>query len=167
MKLRFIFPTVLAAFLAFGCGQKEANSTAASSSGGAAGAASGPRTIEITAGDNMKFSVTSIEAKPGEELKVVLTHVGQQPKEVMGHNWILLKKGTDVAAFDAAAVTAKDSDYIPASLSGEIIAHTSLLGPRKSDEANFKAPTEPGEYPFLCSFPGHYQVGMKGTLTVK
>jgi len=24
-----------------------------------------------------------------------------------------------------------------------------------------------GEYPYLCSFPGHYVGGMKGTLVVK
>ena len=115
----------------------------------------------------MKFSVTSIEAKAGEELKIVLVNVGSQPKEVMGHNWVLLKKGSDTAAFSTAAATAKASDYIPAALQGEIIAHTALIGPRKSDEITFKAPTEPGDYPFLCSFPAHYQVGMKGVLTVK
>jgi azurin len=72
-----------------------------------------------------------------------------------------------VAAFDAAAVAAKDTDYIPASFQNQIIAHTKLLGPRKSDEVTFKAPDTAGQYPFLCSFPAHYQVGMKGTLTVK
>jgi azurin len=130
-------------------------------------AKSAARTIEITAGDTMKFNVTSIEAKPGEELKVVLTNIGTQPKEVMGHNWVLLKAGTDVAAFSAAAVTAKADDYIPKALKDQIVAHTALLGPRKSDEVIFKVPSTPGEYPFLCTFPAHYQVGMKGVLTVK
>jgi len=115
----------------------------------------------------MKYSLTAIEAKPGEDLKVVLTNIGTQPKEVMGHNWILLKAGTDVAAFDAAALNAKDTGYIPAALSDEIIAHIDLLGPRKSGEVAFKAPMTPGDYNFLCSFPAHYQAGMKGVLTVK
>ena len=115
----------------------------------------------------MKFNLNSIEAKPGEELKVVLTNIGTQPKEVMGHNFVLLKAGSDVAAFSAAAVASKATDYIPEALKGEIIAHTALLGPRKSDEVTFKVPDAPGEYPFLCTFPAHYQVGMKGVLTVK
>ncbi len=165
MKFRFLLPTIVAAFVAFGCGQKDKSPSASSSPTTAA--QSGPRTIEITAGDNMKYSLSTIEAKPGEELKVSLTNIGSQPKEVMGHNWILLKAGTDVAAFDAAAVTAKDTDYIPASQQDKIIAHTKLVGPRKTEEVTFKAPETPGEYPFLCSFPAHYQVGMKGTLTVK
>lgn len=164
MKFRFLLPTIVAAFVAFGCGQKDNSSSGAAAT---PAAQSGPRTIEITAGDNMKYSISSIEAKPGEELKVVLTNIGSQPKEVMGHNWILLKIGTDVAAFDAAALTAKDTDYIPDAQKDKIIAHTKLVGPRKSDEVTFKAPDTPGDYPFLCSFPAHYQVGMKGTLTVK
>ena len=126
-----------------------------------------PRVIEITAGDTMKYDVTAIEAKPGEDLQVILTNNGTQPKEVMGHNWVLLKAGTDVAAFDAAALNAKDTGYIPAALSDEILAHIDLLGPRKSGEADFKAPMTPGQYPYLCTFPAHYQTGMKGFLTVK
>jgi azurin len=85
----------------------------------------------------------------------------------MGHNWVLLKAGTDVDAFVAAAMAAKDSGYIPSSLADEVVAHIDILGPRKSGEADFKAPTTPGDYPFLCTFPAHYQSGMKGVLTVK
>ena len=161
MMLRFLLPVLLAAFVTSGCAKKDV------SSAGSAAVPPGPRTIEITAGDNMKFNLSRIEAKPGEELTVVLTNIGSQPKEVMGHNWILLKAGTDVAAFDAAAVSAMATDYIPASLENRIIAHTPLLGPRKSAEVTFKAPETPGDYPFLCSFPAHYQIGMKGTLTVR
>ena len=115
----------------------------------------------------MKYNITAIEAKPGEEIKVSLTNIGTQPVEVMGHNWVLLKAGSDVAAFDAAALTAKVTGYFPESLSSEVIAHIELQGPRKTGEVTFKVPTTPGDYPFLCTFPAHYQVGMKGVLTVK
>jgi azurin len=159
MKSHLFIATVLAALVVSGCGQKDSSMTAS--------APPGPREIDITAGDTMKFNVTAIDAKPGEDLKVVLTNIGTQPKEVMGHNWVLLKAGTDVDAFVAAAITAKDSGYIPASLADEVIAHIDILGPRKSGEADFKAPMVPGDYPFLCTFPAHYQSGMKGVLTVK
>ena len=132
---------------------------------GAASAFAAPRVIEITANDQMKFSVTSIEATAGEELKVVLTNAGTLPKEAMGHNWVLLKAGTDVAGFATAAMTAKDSDYVPAAKKGDVIASTPVLGPKKSAEVTFKAPAA-GEYTFICSFPGHYML-MKGTLKVK
>jgi azurin len=146
MKSHLFIATVLAALVVSGCGQKDSSTTAS--------APPGPRE-------------TAIDAKPGEDLKVVLTNIGTQPKEVMGHNWVLLKAGTDVDAFVAAAITAKDSGYIPASLADEVIAHIDILGPRKSGEADFKAPMVPGDYPFLCTFPAHYQSGMKGVLTVK
>ena len=83
----------------------------------------------------------------------------------MGHNLVLLKKGTDAAAFAAAAAAAKDTDYIPSGLKDQVIGHTPVLGPRKSGE--FTVKLEAGEYTFLCSFPAHYQIGMKGTVIVK
>lgn len=159
MKPHFFIAAVLAALAVSGCGQKDSSTTAS--------APAGPREIDITAGDTMKFNITAIDAKPGEDLKVVLTNVGTQPKEVMGHNWVLLKAGTDVDAFALAAISAKDSGYLPSALADEMIAHIDILGPRKSGEADFKAPTIPGDYPFLCTFPAHYQSGMKGVLTVK
>jgi azurin len=161
IKLRLLLASSLVVLVTSGCGPKDTPSTTA------AAAPSGPRTVEITAGDTMKYSLTSIEAKPGEELTVVLTNIGAQPKEVMGHNWILLKAGVDAEAFAKAATLAKETDYFPVALAGQVLAHIELLGPHKSGEVTFKAPTTPGEYPFLCSFPAHFQVGMKGVLTVK
>src|SRR6185295_11712175 len=88
----------------------------------AAASSGAARVIEITANDQMKFSVTTLEAKAGEQLKVVLTNQGTLPKEAMGHNWVLLKAGTDVTAFATAAMTAKDTDYVPASMKDKVIA---------------------------------------------
>jgi len=115
----------------------------------------------------MKYSVTAIEATPGEMLKVVLTNNGTLPKEVMGHDWTLLKAGSDSAAFSLAASTAKATEYVPPDLKDEIIAKIGLLGPHQSGDVTFSAPTTPGDYPYLCSFPAHYQAGMRGILTVK
>jgi uncharacterized cupredoxin-like copper-binding protein len=42
-----------------------------------------------------------------------------------------------------------------------------MLGPGQMGDVIFTTPTKPGEYPFLCSFPAHYQSGMKGVLVVK
>ncbi|HRE82401.1 MAG TPA: plastocyanin/azurin family copper-binding protein, partial [Opitutaceae bacterium] len=48
-----------------------------------------------------------------------------------------------------------------------VVAHTKLLGPKQSDEITFKVPSEPGDYPYVCSFPAHAMAGMKGVLVVK
>lgn len=148
-----------------GCGKNE---SAGSAGGSAATAdANAVATLELTANDSMKFSATRFEVKAGQDVKVILTNIGSMPKQAMGHNFVLLKKGADVEAFDKAAVGAAATDHIPANMQDQIIAHTKLLGPKQTDEITFKAPTEPGEYTFICSFPAHYQAGMKGVLVVK
>lgn len=152
MKIRLLSLSLIAA-------------AAAALSVGAASAQAAPRVVEITANDQMKYSLATIEAKAGEEIKVVLTNAGTLPKEAMGHNWVLLKAGVDVTAFATAAMTAKDTDYIPAAKKGDVLASIPVLGPKKTADVTFKVPAA-GEYTFLCSFPGHYML-MKGTLKVK
>lgn len=149
-------------FALVGCGKNDSNAGAGSSANAAAGSA-----LEFTANDSMKFNLTRAEVRAGQEVKVILTNIGSMPKAAMGHNWVLLKKGTDVDAFDKAAMQAMATEYIPASFADQVIAHTKLLGPKQTDEITFTAPTEPGEYVFLCSFPAHYQAGMRGVLVVK
>src|SRR5690606_11066582 len=114
--------------------------------------AKAPRVIEVQATDAMKFSVTRIEAVPGEEIQIKLVNVGTLPKEAMGHNLVILTKGANVQTFANAALTAKASDYIPSNLENQIIAHTKLLGPKQDDTITVKVPNETGEYPYLCSF---------------
>jgi azurin len=128
-----------------------------------------PRIVKVRAGvgNAMKFDVTSITAAPGESLKIVLTNASTLPKEAMGHNWILLTAGTDPVKFAEAAASEGKAGYIPAKMKDKIVAYVGLLGPNETGEVTFAAPTEPGEYPFLCSFPAHCFVGMKGVLTVK
>jgi len=153
------------ALLLAGCGKKEESAAAGSAT--AAADANGVVTLEFTANDSMKFNLTRAEVKAGQEVKVILTNIGSMPKAVMGHNWVLLKAGTDVEAFDKAAIAAQATDYIPESMKDAVIAHTKLLGAKQTDEITFKAPTTPGEYAFICSFPAHVQAGMKGVLVVK
>jgi len=130
-------------------------------------AAAAPREIKITATDQMQYSIKKIDAKPGEELKIVLTVVSSMPKTEMSHNWILLAKGASPDGFVMAAAMARATDYIPAAKQDQILAHTKLAGGGETVEVTFKAPAEAGNYNYLCSFPGHYAGGMKGVLAVK
>jgi azurin len=155
-----------AVFALAGCGKSDSSSASAGSA--SASPASSTVSVELTAGDTMRYNQTTIEAKPGQEVKVSLTNVGTMPKTAMAHNFILLQKGTDPKAFvDAGATSTPAAEYIADSMKDKVLAHTKLLGPKESDEITFKAPTEPGEYTYLCSFPAHFVSGMKGTLVVK
>lgn len=130
-------------------------------------AAAAPREVKITGNDQMQYSVKRIEAKPGEELKVMLTAVSSMPKTEMAHNFILLKKGTNPDSFVMAAALARNTEYLPAAKKDQVLASTKLAGGGETVEVTFTAPAEPGEYVYLCSFPGHYAAGMKGLLVVK
>jgi azurin len=137
--------------------------------GNAADAKGAPRVIKIRAGvDNaMKYDVSTITVAPGEAVKITLTNHMTLPKEVMGHNWVLLAAGTDAAAFAAAAAPEPANGYIPAKMKDKVLAVIGVLGPNETGEVTFTAPTKPGNYPFICSFPGHFLTGMKGVVVVK
>jgi azurin len=129
--------------------------------------AKGVRTIELTGGDDMKFNLTKIEAKPGETLHVVLKSTGTIPKVAMAHNFVLLKLGADAAEFNKASMMAVATDYVPESLKAQVVGATKLAGPGETVEVSFKVPAKAGSYPYMCTFPGHYAAGMKGDLVVQ
>jgi len=130
-------------------------------------AAGAVRTIEITGGDDMKYSLTSIPAKPGETIKIKLVSKGTLPKVAMAHNFVLLKLGAKQLDFVNAAAMARATDFIPPDMKDQVIGATALAGPGETVEVTIKVPTAVGSYPYMCTFPGHFAAGMKGTLEVK
>lgn len=120
--------------------------------------------IVVEGNDLMQFDKNLLRVKAGETVKITFKNVGELPKESMGHNLIVLKSGTDVTAFGGEAIKAVSNDYIPATFASSIVAHTKLLGPGESDVIEFVL--EPGVYPYLCSFPGHYGI-MQGQIVAE
>ena len=129
---------------------------------------SGPvRTITIGIDDSMKYSLTTITARPGETLRVVLESTSTMPKLAMAHNFVLLARGTDAAALVKAGRTNRDTDFVPPAQKDNVLAMTALAGPAETVEVTFTVPAQKGKYEFICTFPGHYTLGMKGVLTVQ
>lgn len=124
------------------------------------------KTVEIEGKNNLRFSKENITVKPGEEVTIKLINNSKLPASAMAHNWILIAADADANAVDQAATGAKDSGYVPTDMGDAIIAHTGLVAGGESDTVTFTAPEEPGEYTYICTFPGHFAAGMKGTLTV-
>lgn len=122
-------------------------------------------TIMITGNDQMKYSMTAFTVKAGEPITLTIKNVGKLPAETMSHDIVVLKPGSDYKAFGAAATQAKELDKMTAAEQGEMIAHSKMLGPGEEQTITFTLPA-PGEYPFLCTFPGHY-INMHGTFTAK
>ena len=128
-----------------------------------------PKEVQIQADDHMRFDVTAFEATRGQKISVTLKNVGTTPKLSMGHNFLMLDRSVNeqnVTKFLDAASTEASHDYVPPE-SKEVLAHTKLLGPGETDTVTFNAPQIPGQYLYLCSFPGHYSQGTKGFMTVK
>ena len=128
-----------------------------------------PKQVEIQADDKMRFDVTAFDAKPGQKIAVTLKNVGTTPKFSMGHNFVMFDKvvnNGNVMTFLDKYSTEAANDYVSPGAK-EVIAHTKLLGPNETDTVTFNAPYVPGEYLYVCSFPGHYSQGTKGIMTVK
>lgn len=129
--------------------------------------AAAARVVKLKATDAMQYDVKRIEAKPGEEIEIQLTVVSSMSKQEMAHNFVLLAKNAPLDALVMEAAMARSTNYLPASKKAFILASTGLAGGGETVKVTFAAPKEPGEYLYICTFPGHYLAGMKGTLVVK
>lgn len=121
--------------------------------------------FNLTANDEMKFNLKNMVVKEGDLVKVKFTNVGKMAKNVMGHNFVLLKPNVDPAQFATKALSFKENDYIPEDEIENIIIHSKLLGPGEEVIVEFTAPSK-GIYKYICSFPGHY-ISMQGSLIVR
>ncbi len=124
-------------------------------------------TIEITGNDAMQFAPKELKAKAGQKFTLKLKHTGALPKLAMGHNVVILKPGTVVATFATKCMAASTTEYIPQDeeTKSQIVAHTALIGGGEETSVEIEG-LEPGVYPFVCTFPGHFAI-MNGTLTVE
>jgi putative heme-binding domain-containing protein len=108
--------------------------------------------------DKREFTVVA-----GRPVEVVFDNV-----DIMPHNFVLTAPGALARVGLAAEAMASDPEawskaFIPAS--DEVLAHSGLLQPGSSETLSFVAPGEPGDYPYVCTFPGHW-VRMNGVMHV-
>ena len=142
-----------------------APSPAASAS--APAAASGGEIIIKPGADNpLTYDIKSFAVKAGQKVKLTFNNQSALPQP---HNLILGKLGSKdrlIAAFMAMITDPNGmaKGYIPES--SDIIVHTKLLMPGQSETLDFTAPAEKGDYPYLCSFPGH-AILMNGVMKVE
>jgi azurin len=129
-----------------------------------------PKEVTVQADDKMRYDFTAFEVSPGQKVSVTFKNIGTTPKFSMGHNFVVLDRTITAANIQSAfldkASTEAAHDYVPAGAK-EVLAHSKLLGPGETEVVTFNAPYIPGEYLYVCSFPGHYSQGTKGVMTVK
>ncbi len=165
--------TLAFAFLFFQCGgtsssnanQEETTDAVETSSVSSNEASSAEEvTLVLNTGDALEYDKNELRIKEGQSVTLALNHSGQMAKEAMGHNFVLLKAGTDIPTFANEALDARENEYIPEG-NEQVIVHTKLIGGGESDTITFEAPPK-GTYDYICSFPGHYSL-MQGKLIVE
>ena len=110
--------------------------------------------LAVTAQDTLKFEPAALTAKANTATTVNVKNAG-----ALQHNWVVVKPEDADKVDQAAAAKAGDVTGVAGVLSGG-----KLINAGASESVTVNLPA--GTYTYLCSFPGHYQAGMKGTLTV-
>ena len=122
------------------------------------------RRIDLRRGDQLKFDVTRFTVKPGETVEIVLMN-----PDIMPHNLVIIAPGTleSVGAKAEAMASLPDGfqkNFVPAT--PEVLYSTKLISQGALARIRVTAPTAPGAYPYLCTFPGHWRV-MNGIMEVR
>jgi azurin len=111
--------------------------------------------------EKMRYDVNEFEVKAGK--KIILTFANP---DFMPHNIVFVKpKTANEIAMAAMQLGAKgfETGFVPDS--DNILAASTLVDHGKEVKLEFTAPTEPGEYEYVCTFPGHH-ILMRGIMKV-
>ncbi|WP_089686445.1 plastocyanin/azurin family copper-binding protein [Catalinimonas alkaloidigena] len=123
--------------------------------------ANGPDvTITIGTKPGLKYDLEAFEIEEGSRVKVVF-----QNSDDMLHNLVITTPGSADKVGKAAMDLGIDGSklgYIPDL--DDVLYHTCLMQPETSQAIYFTAP-KVGDYPYVCTFPGHYYV-MRGLMKV-
>jgi uncharacterized protein len=116
-----------------------------------------------TVREEMRYDLTTFTVKAGKPVVIVLEN-----PDAMQHNLVVGKPKSleRIGKLADAMITAKDGaerNYVPTT--PDVLAATALINPNQTVRLAFKAPDQPGEYPYVCTFPGHWRL-MKGVMKV-
>lgn len=120
------------------------------------------QTVTVATRPGLQFTLPEIRARPGARVRLVLNNTDD-----MLHNLVVTRPGRGDAVGQAAIALGLEGpgrEYVPNS--PDVLHHTALLQPGASDTIYFNAPTQPGVYEYVCTYPGHYAV-MRGVLRVE
>ena len=124
----------------------------------------GSREIEIVTSGNLSYDTRRFTVKAGEKLAITLKNA-----DVVPHNLAIVKPDALKRIGQMANKLIADPDavfrqYVPEST--DVIAYTDIVSPKEQFTIYIRAPKQPGVYPYLCTFPGHWLV-MNGEMVVE
>ena len=110
----------------------------------------------------MHYDRKVFTVKAGEKVKIWFENPDYLPHNlIIGH-----PNSAEVIATAAEKLGQKGFDVHFVPKSDLIIAATKLLQHRDAQLLEFTAPAKPGDYDYLCTFPGHWQL-MRGVMKVE
>jgi plastocyanin len=114
--------------------------------------------------NEMKYDLTEFVVKAGSKVEIVFEN-----NDFMQHNLLVLEQGSTIrvgAAADKLAQNPQGAEkaYVPDI--PEVLHATAMVNPNEIAVLKFTAPTKPGDYPYICTFPGHWQI-MQGIMKVE
>ncbi len=121
--------------------------------------------IELGVVENMmRFDREELRVIAGQTIRIDFVNTDN-----MEHNLLIINPGTlqDIGRLSDAMIGAPDGRerlYVPDT--EDVLAYTPLLDPGQSYQLVFEVPDQPGEYPFVCTIPGHWRI-MNGILIVE
>jgi putative heme-binding domain-containing protein len=124
----------------------------------------GVRVVRVgTLFERMSYDVDTIAVRAGKPVEFVFEN-----SDLMPHNFVILESGSlerigMMAEETAQQPGAAERHYVPASKN--VLLASTLLQPRAAEKLSFVAPTAPGVYPYVCTYPGHWR-RMYGALYV-
>lgn len=112
-------------------------------------------------GDLLEFKPKELTCHAGDRVRLTFRNTGKYVN--FEHNWVLLVPGSFDAIVAAAEAAGEARGFLPIG-DQRILAFTPMCGRGQSMMTEFIAP-KAGDYPFICTFPGHAQ-SMWGVLHV-
>ena len=116
----------------------------------------GVRVVRIgTVYERMNYDKETIAVQAGKPVLFVL-----QNSDVMPHNFVVAKPGTMQALGEIAEKLSQDASFAKRAFvpeSADVLVASTLLQPQAAQKLTFNAPTEPGVYPYVCTYPGHWR----------
>lgn len=123
--------------------------------------------LELSADNRMAYSKKSFEVVSGQKVTLVFKNTAPKGDKSMKHNVVVLKPGNLIVSFAVKCGAAADTGYVPTDKESKakMVGAVKLTGGGETNSLTFTA-GEPGEYPFFCSSPGHFDK-MQGKIIVK
>lgn len=119
------------------------------------------QTLSVGTKPGLKYDVVKFQVKAGSKIRMIFSN-----NDDMLHNLVIVKPKTVDKVGEAAinmGLDGAEKSYVPAL--DEVLFHTALLQPETQEIIYFVAPSTPGDYTFVCTYPGHYTL-MQGVIKV-